>query len=122
MFTHASEQHSAFRSIVPVVSKIPSWSTLTVNDAASPLLQDSLMNIMASGKPNIIGANAFESQVSMDLVNISMHLMNVVDDSAEAEVIQASSVLKKRRRRMNRHKHKKWLKKMKYRLKAEGRK
>lgn len=45
----------------------------------------------------------------------------ILQASADSSIIQASSVLKKRRRRMNHHKHKKWLKKMKFRLKREGR-
>lgn len=47
--------------------------------------------------------------------------LSVILEASSDAAIQASSVLKKRRRRMNHHKHKKWLKKMKFRLRREGR-
>ena len=56
------------------------------------------------------------------LDNIGRADNGLVDGTRTAvDEVYASSVLKKRRRRMNHHKHKKWLKKMKYRLKSEGR-
>jgi hypothetical protein len=56
---------------------------------------------------------------AMDCLSLSLSCMMAETTTA---IIQASSVLKKRRRRMNAHKHKKWLRKMKFRLRSEGRK
>jgi hypothetical protein len=48
--------------------------------------------------------------------------ISIEEPSEELETTyEMSSVLKKRRRKMNRHKYKKWRKRMKYKLRAQGR-
>ena len=101
----------------------PAW------DDHNFILSTLFSNTMNFNQPLITQKNPFTKKVEeAKLKPLEQEVLNIiikaiVDQSkAKNEIIQASSVVKKRRRRMNHHKYKKWLKKMRFRLKAEGRK
>ncbi len=72
--------------------------------AAGPAAQPSIMRLVPLGSRLLM-------PVPTAAPSGPATLLHAAPDSAHC-----SSVLKKRRRKMNRHKHKKWLKKMKFKL------
>jgi hypothetical protein len=109
LFSVSETQHNALSEHFPNLRKIPTWNDKFPETPRPFLVQQAMHKLVPV---------SFEDN-AMDCLSLSLSCMMAETTTA---IIQASSVLKKRRRRMNAHKHKKWLRKMKFRLRSEGRK
>eukprot|EP00050_Salpingoeca_kvevrii_P003888 m.236802 g.236802 ORF g.236802 m.236802 type:complete len:138 (-) comp10901_c1_seq6:355-768(-) len=71
------------------------------------------------GHPRFEAPGAIDGSLVPLLPHVARRVIDV-DVDIRPEAMQASSVLKKRRKKMKKHKYKKWRKKMRFKLRALG--
>ena len=117
MFTKAELQHWAYSEHFPFHRKIPTW-----NDKRPETPRPFLLKQAVTTELENQGFTMSMPQSADEALCLSLGQLVLEQKITESATMEFSSVLKKRRRRMNHHKHKKWLKRMKFRLRADGRK